>query len=262
MQIGNPTDVKHVAHIGWDNASVTAPSWVIAAALLLPPDRAISHVSNCSDHWSQMNEFKPTAGGTEGGEAEENQGGGGGRADQAERPRRAGGAKSGATEAARVAAAAEDGGGENNCEGEAAAGRRRSSGGGRRGRRGHLVGAVQVVVGRRRRTSAGEAGAAGMTTATSASEATLQRAIALSLLIFFFWRGKHETYGGRISNLYLRFSSRLRAACRRSHQLGRIYMGLSLFFSDFSTSFIPLFCTYFCGVRVCICNVELGRENK
>ena len=30
MVIGLPTDVKHVAHIGWDNASVTAPSWVSA----------------------------------------------------------------------------------------------------------------------------------------------------------------------------------------------------------------------------------------
>lgn len=29
MQIGFPTDVKHVAHIGWDGPSVTSPSWVI-----------------------------------------------------------------------------------------------------------------------------------------------------------------------------------------------------------------------------------------
>ena len=29
MQIGLPTDVKHVAHIGWDGPSVnSAPSWV------------------------------------------------------------------------------------------------------------------------------------------------------------------------------------------------------------------------------------------
>lgn len=28
MQIGFPTDVKHVAHIGWDGPSTTAPSWV------------------------------------------------------------------------------------------------------------------------------------------------------------------------------------------------------------------------------------------
>lgn len=30
MQIGSPTDVKHVAHIGWDGGSVNQnpPSWV------------------------------------------------------------------------------------------------------------------------------------------------------------------------------------------------------------------------------------------
>lgn len=31
MQIGNPTDVKHVAHIGWDGPSASidnSPSWV------------------------------------------------------------------------------------------------------------------------------------------------------------------------------------------------------------------------------------------
>ena len=31
IEIGNPTDVKHVAHIGWDGPSSTpasAPSWV------------------------------------------------------------------------------------------------------------------------------------------------------------------------------------------------------------------------------------------
>lgn len=28
MQIGYPTDVKHVAHIGWDGPSVTSPSWM------------------------------------------------------------------------------------------------------------------------------------------------------------------------------------------------------------------------------------------
>ncbi|XP_006649151.1 CRIB domain-containing protein RIC7-like [Oryza brachyantha] len=83
MQIGNPTDVKHVAHIGWDNASVTAPpSW--------------------------MNEFK----GTTGGEPEPSQTGGaggdsaeqpgGGKAEQAERPRRgARGKGSGASDAKR-----------------------------------------------------------------------------------------------------------------------------------------------------------------
>ncbi|KAG8490558.1 hypothetical protein CXB51_013670 [Gossypium anomalum] len=28
MEIGNPTDVKHVAHIGLDSSSGTAPSWM------------------------------------------------------------------------------------------------------------------------------------------------------------------------------------------------------------------------------------------
>ncbi len=28
MQIGFPTDVKHVAHIGWDGPSTNTPSWV------------------------------------------------------------------------------------------------------------------------------------------------------------------------------------------------------------------------------------------
>uniref|UniRef100_A0A0D3FBW7 CRIB domain-containing protein n=1 Tax=Oryza barthii TaxID=65489 RepID=A0A0D3FBW7_9ORYZ len=120
MQIGNPTDVKHVAHIGWDNASVTAPSW--------------------------MNEFKPTAGGTEGGEAEENQGGGGGRADQAERPRRAGRGKErrdGGSEGSRRPPKTEVG--ENELRRELSrAGRRRSSGGGKaRASGGTVVGAVR-----------------------------------------------------------------------------------------------------------------------
>ncbi|KAE8728672.1 CRIB domain-containing protein RIC9 [Hibiscus syriacus] len=28
MEIGYPTDVKHVAHVGWDGSSGTAPSWM------------------------------------------------------------------------------------------------------------------------------------------------------------------------------------------------------------------------------------------
>ncbi|KAJ7979833.1 CRIB domain containing protein [Quillaja saponaria] len=28
MQIGHPTDVKHVAHIGWDGPSATTPTWI------------------------------------------------------------------------------------------------------------------------------------------------------------------------------------------------------------------------------------------
>lgn len=35
MQIGHPTDVKHVAHIGWDSGpSVNPPSWVGVTPLL------------------------------------------------------------------------------------------------------------------------------------------------------------------------------------------------------------------------------------
>lgn len=33
MQIGLPTDVKHVAHIGWDGPSSADPSWVISVFL-------------------------------------------------------------------------------------------------------------------------------------------------------------------------------------------------------------------------------------
>ncbi|OAY70471.1 CRIB domain-containing protein RIC10, partial [Ananas comosus] len=28
MEIGYPTDVRHVAHIGWDGSSANAPSWM------------------------------------------------------------------------------------------------------------------------------------------------------------------------------------------------------------------------------------------
>ena len=35
MQIGYPTDVKHVAHIGWDGPSINSPSWVRAVLLNL-----------------------------------------------------------------------------------------------------------------------------------------------------------------------------------------------------------------------------------
>lgn len=41
MQIGYPTDVKHVAHIGWDGPSVNPPSWMVefrsSSALLSAP---------------------------------------------------------------------------------------------------------------------------------------------------------------------------------------------------------------------------------
>lgn len=28
MEIGYPTDVRHVSHIGWDSSPSSAPSWV------------------------------------------------------------------------------------------------------------------------------------------------------------------------------------------------------------------------------------------
>lgn len=34
MQIGLPTDVKHVAHIGWDGPSIDSPSWVLISFFL------------------------------------------------------------------------------------------------------------------------------------------------------------------------------------------------------------------------------------
>uniref|UniRef100_J3LI72 CRIB domain-containing protein n=1 Tax=Oryza brachyantha TaxID=4533 RepID=J3LI72_ORYBR len=109
MQIGNPTDVKHVAHIGWDNASVTAPpSWVTAAAALFTTIALFPAALSSDYYWLQMNEFK----GTTGGEPEPSQTGGaggdsaeqpgGGKAEQAERPRRgARGKGSGASDAKR-----------------------------------------------------------------------------------------------------------------------------------------------------------------
>lgn len=35
LEIGYPTDVKHVAHIGWDGSSGSAPSWVILSFHIL-----------------------------------------------------------------------------------------------------------------------------------------------------------------------------------------------------------------------------------
>lgn len=41
MEIGYPTDVKHVAHIGWDGHSGSAPSWVCCLQFL-----AFHHLMN------------------------------------------------------------------------------------------------------------------------------------------------------------------------------------------------------------------------
>ncbi|XP_078429324.1 uncharacterized protein LOC144701385 isoform X1 [Wolffia australiana] len=37
MQIGYPTDVKHVAHIGWDGAALNSPAWVCPSSSLVSP---------------------------------------------------------------------------------------------------------------------------------------------------------------------------------------------------------------------------------
>lgn len=51
MQIGYPTDVKHVAHIGWDGPSADSPSWVycIHFPSFLPPQFI---------HCYEQNQFK------------------------------------------------------------------------------------------------------------------------------------------------------------------------------------------------------------
>ncbi|XP_021642068.1 CRIB domain-containing protein RIC10 isoform X1 [Hevea brasiliensis] len=47
MEIGYPTDVKHVAHIGWDGPSGTAPSWM--NEFKTPPDFATTTLGNARD---------------------------------------------------------------------------------------------------------------------------------------------------------------------------------------------------------------------
>ncbi|KAK4491948.1 hypothetical protein RD792_002731 [Penstemon davidsonii] len=45
MEIGCPTDVKHVAHIGWDGPSGNAPSWM--NEFRTGPDFAATSIGNC-----------------------------------------------------------------------------------------------------------------------------------------------------------------------------------------------------------------------
>ncbi|KAF9672163.1 hypothetical protein SADUNF_Sadunf11G0012100 [Salix dunnii] len=47
MEIGYPTDVKHVAHIGWDGHSGSAPSWM--NDFKAPPDFSTTTVANPRD---------------------------------------------------------------------------------------------------------------------------------------------------------------------------------------------------------------------
>ncbi|XP_047959034.1 CRIB domain-containing protein RIC10 isoform X1 [Salvia hispanica] len=44
LEIGYPTDVKHVAHIGWDGSSGTAPSWM--SEFKTGPDFAATSIGN------------------------------------------------------------------------------------------------------------------------------------------------------------------------------------------------------------------------
>ncbi|KAK3159416.1 hypothetical protein QOZ80_2AG0149840 [Eleusine coracana subsp. coracana] len=96
MKIGNPTDVKHVAHIGWDNASsVTTPAWMQDFKASPGPSRG-----------GEPEPSQPRGGGG-GGEGEPGEGGAGGRAEKTERPRRTKGKASGASEAKRRDGASE-----------------------------------------------------------------------------------------------------------------------------------------------------------
>ncbi|XP_039004416.1 CRIB domain-containing protein RIC10-like isoform X2 [Hibiscus syriacus] len=55
MEIGYPTDVKHVAHIGWDGSSGSAPSWM--NELKTDPDFTATSIANSRDSnptWSSQ----------------------------------------------------------------------------------------------------------------------------------------------------------------------------------------------------------------
>jgi len=48
MEIGYPTDVKHVAHIGWDSAAGNAsPSWVKNTCIFVFPIIAVTYPNVC-----------------------------------------------------------------------------------------------------------------------------------------------------------------------------------------------------------------------
>ncbi|KAD0527121.1 hypothetical protein E3N88_44125 [Mikania micrantha] len=46
MEIGYPTDVKHLAHIGWDGSSGSAPSWM--NEFKTAPDFASTSIGNAA----------------------------------------------------------------------------------------------------------------------------------------------------------------------------------------------------------------------
>ncbi|KAL9661943.1 hypothetical protein QQ045_026771 [Rhodiola kirilowii] len=57
MQIGLPTDVKHVAHIGWDGPSVNSPSWM--TNFKSDPDFASSGLTLPEDATRDLPPIKP-----------------------------------------------------------------------------------------------------------------------------------------------------------------------------------------------------------
>lgn len=62
MQIGFPTDVKHVAHIGSDGPATSTPSWVRSYKSYVfsnKPIRICTHSNHYLDKNPQMNDFKP-----------------------------------------------------------------------------------------------------------------------------------------------------------------------------------------------------------
>ncbi|KAL8192550.1 hypothetical protein R6Q57_027735 [Mikania cordata] len=50
MEIGYPTDVKHLAHIGWDGSSGSAPSWM--NEFKTAPDFATTSIGNAGSAMS------------------------------------------------------------------------------------------------------------------------------------------------------------------------------------------------------------------
>ncbi|XP_039060059.1 CRIB domain-containing protein RIC10-like [Hibiscus syriacus] len=63
MEIGHPTDVKHVAHIGLDHSSAVAPSWM--NEFKTSPDRTAKSTSGLfyrtrGSHFGPVGEEKPS----------------------------------------------------------------------------------------------------------------------------------------------------------------------------------------------------------
>ncbi|XVF27825.1 hypothetical protein REPUB_Repub14bG0142500 [Reevesia pubescens] len=58
IEIGYPTEVKHVAHIGWDGPSGTAPSWM--NEFKTRPDFTATSIANSRDFEQSMGCQSPT----------------------------------------------------------------------------------------------------------------------------------------------------------------------------------------------------------